>query len=88
MSFKISDLLRSKCVGTLQQIKKVYQKISGNQKIQIYRIKNRIDTSNRDFLVNVKLKGTDMLCEIQLKILQQEGDQKQKYVSHFSHLLY
>jgi hypothetical protein len=34
------------------------------------------------------MKGTPMLCEIQLKVFEKSGDEKQGFVSHFSHLLY
>lgn len=50
-------------------------------------MKNRIDTSNRDFLVNVRLNGTPILCEIQLAI-QGAGDRKQEDFNHFNHFLY
>lgn len=88
VTFTISDLLRSKCVGSLEEIKQVYHTLKSHPRLEVYRVKNRIDTSNKDFLVNVRLRGTPMLCEIQLKILQKSEDEKQGYISHFSHLLY
>lgn len=58
----------------------------------MYRVKNRIDTSNKDFLVNVKLNGTPLLCEVQLAVNDKGAapamDEKQEYLNHFSHFMY
>lgn len=54
----------------------------------MYRVKNRIDTSNKDFLVNVQMKGTPLLCEVQLAILEKSGEEKLEYYNHFSHFMY
>jgi hypothetical protein len=51
-------------------------------------VKNRVDTSNKDFLVNVRLNGTPLLCEVQLAITDKSGDEKQEYLNHFSHFMY
>lgn len=61
-------------MGSLSDIKKIYSKLQNHDKLEIYRVKKRIDTSNKDFLVNVRMKGTPMLCEIQLKIFQKTDD--------------
>jgi hypothetical protein len=42
--------------------------MSSDPRLTVYRVKNRIDTSNKDFLINVKLNGTPILCEVQLAI--------------------
>lgn len=88
VTFRISDLLRCKCVGTLQQIKQVYGRLASSDRFTIYRVKNRIDTPNKDFLVNVKLNGTPVLCEVQLAIFDKSPDEKQEYLNHFSHFMY
>lgn len=66
----------------------MYEKLSNHEKLTIYRVKNRMDTGNKDFLVNVKMNGTPLLCEIQLAIIDKEDDEKQEYLNHFSHFMY
>lgn len=75
-------------MGTLEEIKKVYEKLSSHEKFTVYRVKNRIDTSNKDFLVNCRLNGTPVLCEVQLAIFDKSPDEKQEYLNHFSHFMY
>ena len=58
----MSDLLRCKCSGDPNQIKKVYEKLARN--FPIVRVKNRLKTSNNDFLVNFKFN--ELTCEVQL----------------------
>jgi hypothetical protein len=87
--FSVGDLLRSKCSGTLAEIKQVYLNLSTNPRFTVYRIKNRLDTSNRDFLVNVKLTNSPLLCEIQLAVTDSSAsEEKELYLDHFSHFLY
>lgn len=62
LSFKVSDLFHSHCFGTLDEIKKVYQKLKNHPDLIIFRVENRMDTIYQDFLVNFQLKGTPMLC--------------------------
>ena len=89
MRFSVGDLLRSKCSGTLAEIKQVYLNLSTNPRFTVYRIKNRLDTSNRDFLVNVKLANSPLLCEIQLAVTDSSAsEEKELYLDHFSHFLY
>jgi hypothetical protein len=81
--------LRCKCSGTLKEIKEVWDKINSHPKFKVYRVKNRLDTSNRDFLINVQLKGTPILCEIQLAITDKTAiDEKTIYLNNFSHFIY
>lgn len=54
----------------------------------MYRVKNRLETSNRDFLVNVKIKGSSLLGEIQLAVSDKSLDDRQGYLDHFNHFLY
>lgn len=90
VSFSISDLLRCKCTGSLKEIKEVWAKLSNHEQLKVYRVKNRLDTSNRDFLINVQLKGTPLLCEIQLAVTEKasDDDEKATYLNHFSHFFY
>jgi hypothetical protein len=38
--------------------------------------------------VNVKLKGTPLLCEVQLAIIDKAGEEKQQLLNSFSHFMY
>lgn len=76
VTFTISDLLRCKCTGSLANIRRVFDTLSKHPRFTVYRVKNRVDTSNKDFLVNVKLNGTPLLCEVQLAITDKSGDEK------------
>ena len=37
-----------------------------NSNFKIIRVKNRLQTGNRDFLINMKFKNTPLICELQL----------------------
>ena len=50
------DLLRAKCNGTREQILKVYNNVKNNPKFKIIRVKNRLKTGNKDFLINLQYK--------------------------------
>jgi hypothetical protein len=88
VTFTISDLLRCKCTGTLAEIKEVWEKLKNHPHLKVYRVKNRLDTSNKDFLVNAILVGTSLLCEIQLAVTDKAGDDKSDCLNHFSHFMY
>lgn len=88
VTFTISDLLRCKCSGSLAEIKEVWKRLNSHSKLRVYRVKNRLDTSNRDFLVNARLNDTPILCEIQLSITDKSVDEKETYLNHFSHFIY
>lgn len=51
--FKVFDLFRGKCSGSHQQIKQVYENLKRSAVFKIIQVKNRIDTPNRDFLINM-----------------------------------
>lgn len=74
VSFTVADLLRCKCSGTLEEIIEVYHNLTSNPLFTVYRVKNRIDTCNRDFLINVRMNGTPILCEIQLAIIDENAN--------------
>lgn len=82
----MSDLLRSKCAGDKKQIRQVFDKLS--KAFTVVRVKNRLHTSNHDFLVNFSYKK--IMCEVQLGIVEQkkEENHKQSCFGHFSHFLY
>ncbi len=62
VSFSTSDILRCKCFGTLSQLKHAHKNILNHPNLEVYKVRNRIDTSNRDFLINAKLKDSALLC--------------------------
>lgn len=88
MSFNVADLLRCRCSGTLSEIRIVYDNLCRHPELTIYRIKNRLDTSNRDFLLNVKINDTPMLCEVQLTITDNSSDERDVFLNQFSHFIY
>jgi hypothetical protein len=88
VTLTISDLLRCKCVGNLQEIKEVWRKLKEHKDLQVYRVRNRLKSTTKDFLVNARIKGTDLLCEIQLAIMDKKGEEDQDYLDHFNHFLY
>lgn len=69
VTFNISDLLRCKCSGSLVDVQRVYQAICSHPLLEVYRAKNRLDTGNRDFLLNIKIKDCPLLCEAQLAVI-------------------
>lgn len=56
--------------------------------IEIARIKNRLDTGNRDFLVNFKLRGCAVLCEVQIGLKAGKADNKAVLLDHYNHFIY
>jgi hypothetical protein len=83
----VSDLLRCKCSGTVSEVVEVINKIKKHDRLQIVRIKNRMNTGNQDFLVNFKMKDCGVLCEVQVGFKTKE-DEKAKFLDHFNHFLY
>lgn len=90
MSFGVYDLLRAKCTGTKEEITEVYANLVESKQLKVVRVKNRLDSINRDFLVNVKLVGTPLLCEVQLQIdnESEQVDSEYQLMTGFSHFLY
>ncbi len=58
VTFNVCDLLRSKCVGNKEEIRKVFEQL--NAICVVTRVKDRLETSNHDFLVNFCYKN--ILC--------------------------
>lgn len=68
ISFGIYDLLRAKFSGTKEDIIAAYNILCESKSFKVIRIKNRLDTINKDFLINLRLVGTPLICELQLGI--------------------
>lgn len=52
------------------------------------RVKNRLKTSNNDFLVNFKYKGLTCECQLGFTVDKKEENKKAYYQNSFSHFLY
>lgn len=57
-----------------------------NNEIKIIQVKDRLETGNRDVLINFMFDGI-CPCEIQLACASND-DQKQTYFDKFNHFLY
>lgn len=64
--FTVSDLLRCKCSGKVEEVLQVIRKLQDHKKLKIVRIKDRLDTQNEDFLINIKLNDCPIICEVQV----------------------
>ena len=86
--FSVMDLLRAKCSGTLDEIKQVLNKLEKHSDIQLIRVKNRLDTGNRDFLINFSFTGCNLICELQVGLKDGKSDPKESMRDHFNHFIY
>lgn len=87
LSFSVCDLLRARCSCTVEQITKVLHLLRTAPGVNIVRVKNRLDSGNRDFLINFTFDKCRLLCEVQVG-LKDSADEKGSFVHHFSHFLY
>jgi hypothetical protein len=92
VSFSIFDILRAKCFGTIDEVRKVVKNLTTHKAIKVVRVKNRLNTGNRDFLINFIFGECKLVCEVQVGLKSASGDQdaEQKSVrqDHFNHFLY
>jgi hypothetical protein len=67
--FGVMDILRAKCKGSKSQLLRVYNElISKKDYFEIVRIKNKLDGGTRDVLINLKIKESFLICEVQLSL--------------------
>jgi len=85
--FDVGDLLRCKCSGTPSEVLAVIRKLENHDKLEIVRIKDRLDTQNEDFLINIKLNNCPLICEVQVGF-KSSLDEKAVFLDHFNHFLY
>lgn len=85
--FSVMDLLRAKCSASLPDLKKVIAKLYSNHSIKLVRVKNRLSTGNRDFLINFTFGSCPLICELQIG-LKDSADEKSAYQDHYNHFLY
>lgn len=63
ITFNITDLLRCKCVGTKQEIYRIYNQILDRKDyFEVIRVKNKLNEPTRDILINLKLKDSFLIC--------------------------
>jgi hypothetical protein len=53
-------------------MKKVLKNLQEHPDIQLVRVKNRLETANRDFLINFAFKDCRLLCELQVGLKETE----------------
>lgn len=68
VTFGVMDLLRCKCIGSKDQIFSIYDEIKKSEHFEIIRVKNKLNESTRDILINLKLKESFLICEVQLSL--------------------
>jgi hypothetical protein len=84
ITFNVLDILRCRCVGSKQDVKRIYQTLVSSQEFEIIRVKNKLNESTRDILINFKPRNSFLVCEMQLAL----GDGKDEINDHFCHYLY
>lgn len=69
VTFGVMDLLRCKCIGSKSDINRIYQRIIERKDyFEVIRIKNKLNEATRDILINLKLKNSFLICEVQLSL--------------------
>jgi hypothetical protein len=69
------------------EVIEVMKRLQNHEKFKVVRIKDRLNTGNQDFLVNLKMKDCGVLCEVQVGFKTQ-ADEKMVFLDHFNHFLY
>jgi hypothetical protein len=81
----VLDLLRCRCVTTKRELFRIYKEvIQKTDYFEVVRVKNKLHESTRDILINLKIKNSFMMCEMQLAI----GDDRDEINDHFCHNMY
>lgn len=78
------DLLRCRCVGSKSEIYRIFKKIRDSEYFEIIRVKNKLNEPTRDILINLKIKASFLICEVQLSL----GEEQEEVNDHFCHFLY
>lgn len=85
ISFGVMDLLRCKCIGSKEEILRIYKALEERSDyFEIIRVKNKLSEGTRDILINLKLKNSFLICEVQLAL----GKSQEEVNDHFCHFLY
>ena len=62
LPFDVYDLFRAKCSGNAKEIKQIYENLKKNSNFKIIRVKNRLNTNNKDFLINFMYIYSNQEC--------------------------
>jgi hypothetical protein len=63
------DLLRCKCIGSKYDILRIYEQLQARSDyFEIIRVKNKLNEGTRDILINLKLKNSFLVVEVQLAL--------------------
>lgn len=62
LPFSVCDLLRARCSCTMEELQMVLANISKRKDVKVVRVKNRLDTGNRDFLINFTFGECKLIC--------------------------
>lgn len=85
VTFGVMDLLRCRCVTSKKELFRIYNEVlNRTDYFEIIRVKNKLNESTRDIMINLKIKNSFMICEMQLAL----GDCKDEINDHFCHNLY
>lgn len=84
ITFGVLDLVRCKCIGSKKQIKLIYERLMSSDYLEVIRVKNKLNETTRDILINFKIRDSFMIGEMQLAL----GDSKDDVNDHFCHFLY
>jgi hypothetical protein len=67
MTFQIMDLLRCRYIGSRHQIMRIFNSLKEHSDyFEIIRVKNKLNESTKDLLINLKIKDSFLICEMQL----------------------
>jgi hypothetical protein len=91
LSFTLGDLMRCKVSSKEKEILRIYEQMRQlslryPEKLKIVRVKNRLNLSTNDILLNVRFNGL-ILCEVQLAV-KTEASEFIKCSNTFCHYLY
>lgn len=85
VTFGVMDIMRCRCVGSRQQILRIHREIEKRRDdFEIVRVKNKLNESTRDIILNFRFRSSFLVCEMQLAL----GDSKDEINDHFCHNLY
>lgn len=84
VTFNVLDILRCRCVGSKSDIRRIYDSLVGCGEFDVVRVKNKLNESTRDIIINFKSRHSFLVWEMQLAL----GDRKDEINDHFSHYLY
>ena len=77
--------MRCRCVGNKNDIIRIYKEMmEETSDFDVVRVKNKLKESTKDIIVNIKLKNSFLVCEVQLSV----GESHEELNDHFCHYFY